>query len=379
MDIDARINWMPGMEVTAQTFKELYQDLDFHQQVAVRAALGGSRLGLLPGAAFSCNGMFVKNSFEVERFQCTAVLPSGSILTADEKVAIPIPMLFGNQYYLTVAYSARERSFEKEGVPYITRQKEYAIHTLEELGEADLFPVLRFKAGDGVFAIDTDYIPPCLLLDADARLAQYGQSYIESLQTLTSHANLEEGEGKRALLHYLFLLKGYQWNGGVREFIQLTQEIAQAIDYYIVSPNKETPIEIPAPTQYDMQLWLKWLQEYLSGAATILDGVVLEDHTIDYEALLAQAKAELYERLNPELRADLLAQIKEELRQELSENLSATLRAFIEEQLKPALHDSLAGELDPSLHDRLYTELYEQLYNVLYVPAPEEVDFCPMI
>ena len=50
MDIDARINWMPGMELTAQTFKELDRNLDFRQQVAVRAALGGQRLGLLPGA-----------------------------------------------------------------------------------------------------------------------------------------------------------------------------------------------------------------------------------------------------------------------------------------------------------------------------------------
>lgn len=379
MDIDARINWMPGMEVTAQAFKELYQDLDFRQQVAVRAALGGARLGLLPGAPFSCKGVFVKNTFEVERFQCLAVLPSGRILSADEKFTITVPMLFGNRYYLTVAYGSKEHRFEKDGVPYVSHQKVYAIQSPEELEQSDVIPVLRFKSADGSFAVDPAFIPPCLLLGADTRLSGYGEAYIELLQKLASHANLEEGEGKRAILRYLFLLKAYQWDGGVREFIQLTQEIAQAVDYYIVTPHAPAPKEIPVPSQYDIQLWLQWLQEYLSGAASILDGVVLDDHTIDYEALLAQAKAELYERLNPELRADLLAQIKEELRQELSENLSATLRAFIEEQLKPALHDTLAGELDPSLHDRLYTELYDQLYNALYVPSPEEADFCPMI
>ena len=50
---------------------------------------------------------------------------------------------------------------------------------------------------------------------------------------------------------------------------------------------------------------------YLSGANTVLDGLVLEDDTIDYEALLAQAKQELYERLNPELYEKLLLQIKD--------------------------------------------------------------------
>ena len=313
MDIDARINWMPGMELTAQTFKELYRNLDFRQQVAVRAALGGSRLGLLPGADFSCQGVFVRNNFEVERFRCLAVLPSGSILSADEKVTVPIPMLFGQQYYLAVSLSGEKIKFEVEGVPYVRAKKEYAILPLEELDKADVMPVARFNVANGIFSLDADYIPPCLLLGADARLARFGQTYIEKLQALSQHANLEEGEGKRAILHYLFLLKGYQWDGGVREFIQLTQEIAQAIDYYIVTPNSTQPVEIPAPTQYDIQIWLQWLEEYLTGAAAILDRVVLEDDSIDFGALLAQAKAELYERLNPELREALLLQIKEEL------------------------------------------------------------------
>ena len=379
MDIDARINWMPGMELTAQTFRELYRNLDFRQQVAVRAALGGSRLGLLPGAPFSCNGVFVRNTYEVERFQCLAVLPSGALLSADEQFSLPIPMLFGNQYYLTVGLGEELHHYEVEGVPYVRPQKEYALHTLEELGQADVFPLVRFKVTDGVFSVDTDYIPPCLLLDADPRLAGYGKAYIEKLQELSQHANLEEGEGKRALLRYLFLLKGFQQDGGVREFVQLTQEMAQAIDYYIVTPNSTQPVAIPAPNQYDLQLWLQWLLDYLSGAATILDGVVLEDHTIDYEALLAQAKAELYARLNPELREDLLKQIKESLRQELSEHLTSTLMTFINEQVKPHLHDTLTGELDPSLHDRLYAELYEQLYNALYVPTAEEAEFVPLM
>ena len=190
---------------------------------------------------------------------------------------------------------------------------------------------------------------------------------------------MEDGEGKRALLRYLFQLKSYQWDGTVREFVQLTQELSQAIDYYIVTPHTDSPVPVPEYTQYDVQLWLQWLSEYLSGAISIMDTVVLEDKSIDYEALLAQAKSELYERLNPELREQLLLQIKEELRSELSEKLSAALRQFIEGELKNSLHDTLLTELDPSLHERLYAELYEQLYNALYVPLQEEDEFCPMI
>lgn len=377
--MNSRINWTPGMELTAQTFKELDENLDLRQRMAVRAAIGASRLGLLPGAPFHNKGIFVKNTYEIDSFQCQAILPSGSLLCADEQVMVPIPLLFGEQYYLTVAPGTEERSFEKEGVPYVTTQKVYAIHTLEDLDKEDLFPIARFRVSDGVFSVDPDYIPPCLLLDADDRFAGFGATYVEKLQALISHGSLEEGEGKRALLRYLFILKGYRWDGGVREFIQLTQEIAQAIDYYIVTPHTENPVAIPAPSQYDTQQWLQWLSEYLSGARSILDTVVLEDNSIDYEALLAQAKAELYERLNPELRADLLHQIKEELREELREQLTSNLMNFVNGEIKPGLYETLSSELDPSLHERLYKELYEALYNALYVPEEEEEEFYPLL
>ena len=379
MDIDSRINWMPGMELTAQTFKELDANLDFRQQVAVRAALGGSQLGLLPGAEFSCKGVFVRNTYEIERFRCLAALPSGRILSADEKVTLTIPMLFGNEYYLTVTYGEQEHAFEKEEVPYVSTVKAYAIHDLGELSKEDLLPVARFRVSDGVFAVDPDYIPPCLLLSADPRFAEFGAAYAEKLQALAAHEKLVDGEGKRCILRYLFLLKGYNWEGSVRDFVQLTQEIAQAIDYYIVTPNTDKPVAVPTPTQYDVQKWLQWLSDYLSGASSILDGVVLEDNSIDYEALLAQAKAELYERLNPELREQLLLQIKEELREELREQLTGSLTEFIDGQVKPGLHDSLNAELDPSLYGRLYPELYDALYNALYVPEEEEEKFYPMI
>ena len=100
------------MELSAQTFRELEQNLDFRQKAALRAALGGARLGLLPGAEFNCKGLFVKNSFEIEQFRCLAVLPSGTIVNADEKVSVPIPMLFGAQYYLTVGPGTEEHAYE---------------------------------------------------------------------------------------------------------------------------------------------------------------------------------------------------------------------------------------------------------------------------
>ena len=388
------------MELTAETFSEMTEQLDFSQRLAVRAALGGNRMGLVPGAPFSCNGTFVKNRFEIAGFQCMALLPSGGIVNADEDVEVPIPMLFGEKYYLTVGFGSDQAEFEKKGVPYVRPRYAYGIHTMEEVEAGDLFPLVRFHAVEGVISIDQDFMPPCLLLTENRRFRTYIDRYAELMNTLATHANFEEGEGKRAMMRYVFMLRGYRLQNTMHDFILLTQEMAQAIDYYIVKPNREETIEVPVPKQADIQDWLKWLEDYMEGAARVLDGVVLENKTIDYETLLAQAKKELYEQLHPELIQKLLADMKEELQQEMRQH-AEQMTTYINETLKTAILDQLTTEmnehqtklsdmlteklnemgrqLNESLYDKLYFDLFENLFNALYVPEPEEVRFVPII
>lgn len=379
MDVNARINWMPGMELTSQTFLNMDENLDFRQQMALRAALGGNRMGLLPGAPFCNEGMFVKNKFEIERFKCLAVLSSGRIIDVDESVSLPIPMLYGSTYYLAVGVGQGQVEYEKDGVPFVRPQYEFSIRPINEIEKEDLFPVVRFMVEGGVFSFDTNFIPPCLLLSADKRFSTYIAKYIERLETLTTHANLEEGEGKRALLRYMFHLRGYNMQGSVQEFVSLIQEIVQALDYYVVTPHIEQPQHVKQPSQCDIQLWLQWVDSYMAGALSILDTVVLEDNTIDYFALLEQAKKELYERLNPELYERLLNNIKDELREELLQKMRDNMNDYMERTLRPQLHDILTSELSDSLYERIYTQLFEHLFNALFIPEPAEKEFVPLI
>lgn len=367
------------MELTAQTFVNLDESLDFRQQLALRAALGNQRMGLLPGAEFSCNGRFVKNKFEIDHLRCLAVLPSGRLIHPDEDVAVSVPLLYGTEYYLTVGFGEGTIEFERENVPYHRPCYKYAIHTMEEVKQADVFPIVRFSVDDGVFSVDSDFIPPCLQLSADERFRQYLDKYVSQVATLATHANLKEGEGHRLMQHYLFLLKGYHLQNNVCSFIQLLEEMAQAVDYYVMTPHTEQHVEIPLPEQCDIQKWLAWFEGYLKTAASVLDTVVLDDQKIDYEALLAQAKKELYEQLNPELYTKLLAKIKEELREELEKHLTTSLTAYIDETMKPDLSRILSAELQEKLYEELYFELYEHLYNDLYVPEMEEDAFVPQI
>ena len=397
MDLNSKINWLPGMEITAQTFIGLEEKLDFQQQIAIRAALGSTRMGMLPGATLNCEGIFVKNTYEIERLQCMALLPSGKIVDVDEQAVVPIPMLFGESYYLTVGISDTKTEFEKEGVAYVRPHYEYAIKPLEEVEQSDVMPLVHFIVKEGVFSIDADYIPPCLMMPSDPHFAAYLEKYIQQMITISEHKNLEEGDGKRAMMRYLFVLKGFSKNNSVHDFIKQLQEIAHAIDYYIITPNQETTVTVIEPTQVDIRHWLEWFYNYLQGAVTVLDKVVLVDNSIDYDALLRQAKAELYAQLHEELIVKLLSETKEELlklvREELNNSLEAqtrTLTDYINNTMKPQLHEQLQSEmkkeiermrddLSDKLYDHLYTILFEHLFNALYVPEPEDEKFVPLI
>jgi len=399
MDINARINWMPGMEITAQTFLGLENDLDFRQRLALRAALGRNRIGRLPGAPFNCKGFFVKNTFEIENFQCMAILPSGRIVNTDEPVALPIPMLFGDEYYLTVGFGDTNIEFERDDVPYVRPLYTYAIQTSEEVEHNDVFPVVKFRVKEGVFSVDPDYIPPCLQLSADERFETFVSHYADQLDFLANHPNFDSTEGKRTLLRYLFMLKGHDTQGYVYDLVMLLRELAQAVNYYIVEPHADHEVEMPIPSQTDVLKWLRWLEDYLRGAVVILDKVVLEDNTIDYAALLAQAKAELYEKLHPELIEKLFADLKEELQGEMKQ-LSDSLTFYIDNTMKAALMEQLKTDMDEqirlqnehldqrftklgeelydSLFNKLYVALYDALYKALYVPDETE-NYMPLI
>jgi hypothetical protein len=397
MDLNSRINWLPGMEITAQTFIGLEEKLDFQQQIAIRAALGSTQMGLLPGAELNCKGVFVKNTFEVENLRCMALLPSGKIIDADEKAVIPIPMLFGDSYYLTIGISDTTTAYEKEGVPYVRPHYEYAILSLEEVEAQDVMPLVHFNVNDGMFSIDMGYIPPCLLMTGHPQFAAFVERYVNKLSAITSHQNLEEGDGKRALLHYLFIMKGYSLRTSVHNFMMQLQEIAHAIDYYIITPNSDQAVTIPEPTQVDIQKWLVGFDDYLTGAVAVLDKVVLVDNSIDYDALLRQAKAELYAQLHEELIVKLLEETKQKLiilvKEELEKGLeqqTKTITDYVNNTMKPALMEELHTEMNNSLnqmedrlkmnlYEHLYEELFEHLFNALYVPEPEDERFIPLI
>lgn len=366
------------MELTAQTFVEMDGRISAKQKIALAIAASDGTIGILPDSEFKYDGVFVRNTFEIEHFRCTALLPGGDIVDADESVAVTIPMLYGDTYYLAVGLGDEVIDFECKGVSLTHPTYTYSICTLDELAGSNRLPVVRFKAKDGVLSVDTDYIVPQTNAVNNKHVEDYIKAYITNMEKITTHPNLVDGDGKQMLLRYLFRVKKLRPTIHTTKLIELFEDIASAIDYFIITPNGESK-EMPVPNLMDIREYLEWLSNYMEAAIAVLDKVVLEDNSIDYDMLKEQIKAEIYERLNPELYERLISDLKTNLRTELSETLTSTLKHYFADEMKPEIHDALSEELRGQLRETLYTSLYDALYNALYVPEEEEEEYIPTI
>ena len=380
MNVNAKIDWHAGMELTAQTFIELDKCLERNRQITNTVAYG-NHFGILPTSTFSCKGVFVKKTLEITPLSFMALMPSGELLHVDENVVVDIPILYGKEYYLGCKQVDKTRSFKKEQVPFVEPVAECGIYTFNDLASADVFPLMKFKVSEGVFSVDKDYIPPFLTLSLDTRFQDYINTFASKVAVLAQHKNLESGEAKRTFLRYANVLKNYSTTHRVQHFVELLQEISAAVDFYIVQAFTEKAIEQKTYSPYDIVSYFNWIDEYLHGAATILDGVVLEDKSIDFEALKLQVKEEIYAKVYPELKEALYNELHEELKKEIWDELYSSLSDYINGNFRKEIYELLEGKLSEELYEKLYKTLYDGLYNALFVPAPveEEEEFLPLI
>ncbi|HBJ76898.1 MAG TPA: hypothetical protein DDY68_03575 [Porphyromonadaceae bacterium] len=380
MNINSKIDWKGGMQITPQTFIEFDKNIDTRQEVANRVTNAGV-FGIVPYSEFQCDAIFVRKNIEVSRLMVMALLPSGKILHIDESVSVPISAIYGDTFYLGAKSGGNKVSFNEKTIPFTKEEILYNVLSLEQIKKEGYVPLMKFYIKEGEYVKEDEYIPPFIQLRDCARFEEYLKSFSESLKNISSHANLESGEAKRTLLCYSFRLQRYNTNNRVKDFIYLMSEITQSLEYYVVTPNVETPQPLQFPDEYDIAIWLDWFGEYLKGASAILDKVVLEDHTIDIEKMKREIEKDLYDRIYPAVYANVTEEMENELREALVQEITDNITTYVNENLKDKLYKQLFSELNLTLHKRLYDELYDTLYQIFYVPEKEIVadTFMPLI
>ncbi len=379
MNINAKIDWQAGLELTPELFVALESGIERRRESMV-SILGDEIVGVVPYSRFECEPTFVRKSVEIAHLRCLAMLPNGRLLDIDEAVSLQMPMLYGEEYYLVVSQGDTTSNYNEKGVPLVKPNYLYSINTLAEIEASRVqMPLVKFNVRDGVFSIDKGYIPPFIQLNSHEEFRRFVDRCSQSLLSLSKHPNFESGEGQRSFARYAFIMSHYNLSNRVKDLLALSVEITMALNYYIVEPNNQAALEIEHYSVYDVTKWIGQFEAYLVGASSILDGVVLEDKSIDMDRLKAELKAELYEQIYEQLFQSLYADMSVKLRQEITAEIKGAVVEYINKELHDVLHRTLKVELSDEMTERLYKELYEKLYEALYIKPEEEEDFVPIM
>lgn len=379
MDINSRIDWKYGLELTPDTFIAFDGNLDARLQ-AVTRMMGLGVFGLLPNSSFECTAVFVRKNVEIDQLRCCALLANGDLLDIDEDVVVPMPLLFGNEYYLTVKMDDKKIESSEKNVSILKPIYIYGINTLAEIElNGNMFPLVKFNVSESVFSIEKEYIPPCIQLSSHAGFAEYITFLAHKLEEIAQHKNFESGEGQRTFIRYAFELQGYRLSYKVQDFAELMREIVLAIQYYIFKPNNQNSNIDLNYSLYDIRKWMSAVKEYLEGAVAVLDRVVLVDNTIDMEVLKAEIKKELHDEIYALLYERVYAEMNGNIRTKIHDDIKETVVEYIHVDLKGVLKNELDIEISDKLQKVLFQDLYDKLYEALYVKPEEEQDFLPLI
>ncbi|WP_455621409.1 hypothetical protein [Parabacteroides sp.] len=379
MDINSRIDWKYGLELTPDIFIALDGNLDARLQ-AVTRIMGLGVFGLIPNSQFACTAVFVRKNVEIERLRCHALLANGDLLDIDEDVVVSMPLLFGNEYYLTVKMDAERMESSEKNVSILKPKYIYGINTLEEVERnGNMFPLIKFNVDESVFSIEKEYIPACIQLSSHMGFTEYIAFLTSKLGEIAQHKNFESGEGQRTFIRYAFELQGYKLSNKVRDFAELMREIVLAIEYYIFKPNNQLSDIDLNYSLYDIRKWMSSVKEYLEGAIAVLDRVVLVDNTIDLEVLKAEIKKELHDEIYALLYDRVYEEMTGNIKTKIHDDIKEAVVEYIHVDLKRVLKNELDIEISDKLQKALFQDLYDRLYEALYVKPEEEQQFLPLI
>lgn len=396
MNYNAKINWQPGQEITASTLHIMESTHDMRQRVALQLAMGAGVRGIISGTELSCKPVFVGKEIEITGMKMTALLPSGNILSIDEDPVIKIDKekiesLIEDdndkqKVYLTVALSDEQIEYEIEDQQFLKPLLLFTFCNKEEVEQSDCMPIARLIIEEGSLSIDSEYILPAISVSSIPQLVELKQYLQQKYVELTSHNNLETSDLKAFLTQLVCqpssLGAGLQTNCFMEGVSQTIGVILTYLEGYVNSHQlSEERKDIPVLQQVSIlsiDTFISNIKEVIEAVSTALDICIVEDHSIDYDKLKEDLKAEILEIVQPEMEEKIVA-LRTEMHDQLIEELDQRLHTAIEnmmEELRSKLHNELRDDLYSSLYNALYTALHDALYQPL--PTTDN-EYTPLI
>ena len=402
MDYNARINWTDGMALSASVLRQFEADMLQRDELSLRAAVGGGLVGLLPGSVFAFSGAFVRKNYEITGLECTALLPSGRMLSASGDFVVDIAAsgavseaveAGSGELYVVLREGGQSCAYERGGVGYVSSKPEFEVFTAQQLREnPDVLPLQHFFVENRTLRADSDYIVPTLVIAGEPRLGQYLEKFALSLRRLAEHRNLDKSEGRRALLRCAFELRCLDVRRLTPVMMELCRNAVLTASYFVVEVMGAGLEALPegvaslqarvdeVPWLYDVNAYLAWMGRYLEALPEVLDRVVLRKDEIDIEAVKREIESELSARLTESLEPLIRERLTDELVPKLTDDIRRSMLEHIEGELRPQLRRQLGVDL----RDPMYRDLYDALMDALSgmcVRSDEKVEdtYMPMI
>lgn len=192
MQINNKIDWKRGMEVTPATFIEADNHHDSIRRL-YRQLIAPMAYGLIPQSDFELKYAFKDSHLILEKVSCTILDTEGHLLQLTKGTAVPLPKTAQGVCYLAVSFDG-ENHIEENGVPYVEDSCKYQIINLLNPDSLSPFPILKLYAGPESWEV-LDFIPPCYTLSAHPELTDLSHQCKQCLQKLwTLLGKKERGE-----------------------------------------------------------------------------------------------------------------------------------------------------------------------------------------
>ena len=192
-------NIVPGLNLTAERFEEIFAWVNSLVADSVQAALVPHHFGLMMPFDSKCALQIEVSQEQLLLHRCFGISPGGSVFAVYEGTQSPIvedlkkwDLRFEHRYYIMLQVLNHPRHAygpESNDAPLrpLYSMPRYKIHLQsEEQGMtnlSDVFPIGRLSAKYGQWYLD-EYIPPCLHIGASPALLEKYREYRENVDTL---------------------------------------------------------------------------------------------------------------------------------------------------------------------------------------------------
>jgi hypothetical protein len=263
-----KIFWKAGQEITSETFIQADHYI-CAQQNLIRKFLNRQYYGLLPvneaGApSFTVNATMQGAAVRIEQLNCHAITKEGYLIAFDNELLPAVPQ---NKlsvaacpqgiYYVVLRVFPFEHTLlepvENEATPYALPVFEFDVKPLTHIAGNEL-PVLKIDCSRGQPAIDRNYIPPCMSVNAYGKLMENFQNLKQAasvIKTMLIKKKEQYAELIYPVTMQLFDLEQFPPSDPPFCLIQQLKKFIISIGYFVQQLQRELAAVINTPCQHD--------------------------------------------------------------------------------------------------------------------------------